>query len=180
MKISRDRKIRWVVPLMLFIGIIIDAALPAIFPSAFISGPQIIVSHLSLYFLVTFAFYFRDSQILFFSFLFGLLYDSYNTTLLGLYATIFFLVVYTIFKTKKYLPKKPLINFMLFIVAISAVDFLVFVFYFELGMTNIGLSRFLVDRLGPTLIFNTVLSFLLYFPTKTVLSWLGYEDYIIF
>ena len=69
---------------------------------------------------------------------------------------------------------------MLFIVAISIVDFVVFVFYFELGMTNVVLSRFLVDRLGPTLIFNTVLSFLMYYPTKQILNWLGYEEYIIF
>lgn len=180
MKISRDRKIKWVVPLLLFIGIIIDAALPAIFPKAFISGPQIIVSHLSLYFLVTFAFYFRDSQILWISFVFGLLYDSYNTTLLGLFATLYFLIAYIILKVKKFFPKKAIINFMLFIVAITVIDFVVFVFYFELGMTNVVLSRFLVDRLGPTLIFNTVLSFLFYYPTKKILNWLGYEDYIIF
>ena len=69
---------------------------------------------------------------------------------------------------------------MLFVVAVSLVDFFVYVFYFELGFTNVYLTTFLVSRLGPTLIFNVVLAFLLYLPTKQKLSWLGFDEYIIF
>ena len=68
MKISRDRKARWLIPLLLFIGIIVDAALPAIFPGAFIGSSQIIISHLTLFYIVTFSFYLRDTHILFYAF----------------------------------------------------------------------------------------------------------------
>lgn len=180
MKISRDRKARWLIPLLLFFGIIVDAALPAIFPGAFIGSSQIIISHLTLFFIVTFSFYLRDTHILFYSFILGLVYESYIGTVLGVYATIYLLVAYFIIKIKKHFPKKAFINFMLFVVAVSLVDFFVYVFYFELGFTNVYLTTFLVSRLGPTLIFNVVLAFLLYLPMKQILSWLGFEEYIIF
>ena len=97
-KTNRERKAKWLVPLLLFIGIIIDAALPAIFPGAFIGSTQIIVSHLVLYYIVTFSFYLRDTNILFYAFIFGLLYESYMATLLGLYASLYFLIAYLIIK----------------------------------------------------------------------------------
>ena len=68
---------------------------------------------------------------------------------------------------------------MLFIVAITITEFIVFVFYREVGYTIITLTEFLATQLWPTLIFNIVLSFLMYFPSKALLSWLGYENYII-
>lgn len=180
MKTNRERKAKCLVPLLLFIGIIIDAALPAIFPGAFIGSTQIIVSHLVLYYIVTFSFYLRDTNILLYAFIFGLLYESYMATLLGLYASLYFLIAYLIIKSRKYFPKKAFINFMLFIIAVTIVDFVVFAFYAELGYTNVTLVTFLVDRLGPTLIFNVVLAFLLYLPTKQILNWLGFDEYIIF
>lgn len=180
MKTSRERKAQWFVPLLLFVGIIIDAALPAIFPGAFIGSTQIIISHLVLYYIVTFSFYLRDTNILIYAFIFGLLYESYIATVLGVYATLYFLIAYLIIKLRKFFPKKPVIHFMLFIVAVTIIDFVVFVFYAELGLTNVSVTSFLVDRLGPTLIFNVVLAFLLYLPTKQILNWLGFEEYIIF
>ncbi|WP_124057572.1 rod shape-determining protein MreD [Vaginisenegalia massiliensis] len=180
MKMTRDRKIRWFVPLMLFLSVMIDSALPAIFPKAFLDPAQTIVSHLTLFCIITFAFYFKDAHIVLYGFIFGLLTDSYNTLLLGLYATLYFFVALIVVRIKKFFPRKAFVHYMFFIVAISFVDFLVFVFYKELNMIHVVLTEFLVQHLTPTLIFNTVLSFALYFPTKWILSWLGYEDYIIF
>lgn len=180
MKISRRQKIHWIVPIILFVGIIIDAALPAVFPKAFLSSTQVVVSHLALFYIVMIAFYFRNSYILLYSFVFGLLTDSYNTTFLGLYATLYIIVAYTVLKVKRFFPKKALIHWMLFVVAISLVDFAVFVFYRETGHITMTLTEFLANRLTPALIYNTVLSFVLYFPTKLLLNWLGYDPYIIF
>lgn len=180
MKITRYRKIQWFTPLILFFGLILDAASPAVFPMAFLGNGQIIVSHIVLFYVVTIAFYFRDSNILITSFLFGLLTDSYNTTLLGLYATLYVLVAYFVIKVKRFFPKKAWIHWMIFIVAITLVDFSIFVFYKETGQTFVVLTQFLVNRLTPTLIYNTVLMFILYFPTKSLLHWLGYEEHVIF
>ncbi|MCW6662100.1 rod shape-determining protein MreD [Aerococcaceae bacterium NML201209] len=180
MKFTRRRDMKWFVPVILFIGVIIDAALPAVFPKAFLGGGQTVISHFALFYLVTIAFYFRDSNILLYSFLFGLLTDAYNTTFLGLYAAIYFIVAYTVHRVKRFFPKKPIIHWMLFILAITFVDFVVFVFYRETGQTTMILTDFVVSRLTPTLIYNTVLTFILYLPTKHLLKWLGYETYIIF
>lgn len=180
MRVNRWQRLKWTIPLILFITTIIDAALPAIFPTAFLGNSQVIISHITLYYIVTFAFYFRDSNILTYSFIFGLLYDSYNTTVLGIYATLYIVIAYLITKVKAYFPKNMPIHAMLFIVSIVILDSLVFIFYSELGYASMSMTTFLVSRLSPTLIFNIVLAIFLYFPTKSLLNWLGYEDYIIF
>lgn len=69
---------------------------------------------------------------------------------------------------------------MLFFVGIVILDALVYVFYNEIGTSMISMTGFLVSRLSPTLIFNIVMAIILYFPTRSLLNWLGYEDYIIF
>lgn len=180
MRINRWQRLKWTIPLILFIMTIIDAALPAIFPVAFLGNQQIIISHITLYYIIVFAFYFRDSNILIFSFIFGLFYDSYNTTVLGVHATLYVLIAYIIIHIKKFFPKKLPIQGMLFIIAIVLLDSLVYVFYSEIVGITIPFADFVVGRLSPTLIFNIVMAIILYFPTKGLLNWLGYEDYVIF
>lgn len=157
----------------------IDAALPAIFPVAFLGNNQIIVAQLALYFLTLFAFYFREETLLINAFVFGMVTDSYNTTILGIYATLYVVITYVIIKTKRYFPQNAMIHLMMYLVAIAAIQFCVFVFYRETGYTTVTLTEFLAVQLWPTLIFNLVLSFLMYFPSKLVLNWLGYERYVI-
>lgn len=86
MKVTRERKLRWFIPLVFFFSIIIDSALPAIFPAEFLADSQRIVSHLMLYWVITFAFYFREREVLLYSLLFGVVADSYNTTIIGVFA----------------------------------------------------------------------------------------------
>ena len=179
MKVTRERKLRWFLPLVFFFSIIIDSALPAIFPAEFLADSQRIVSHLMLYWVITFAFYFREREVLLYSLLFGVVADSYNTTIIGIFAFGYWFIAYCVTRIKRYLPKRGLVHFMLFIVLISLLDFAIFVFYRETGYTQVTLSRFIMENLVPTLIFNTVLSFVLYFPTRSILTWLGYENYYI-
>lgn len=178
--LSRDRNIRGVVPLVLLIGLIIDSSLPAIFPGAFLGNNQVIVSHLLIYFIVTFAFYMRNSYITLYAFLFGLLQDSYSTTVLGLYAALYFILTYIILQIRRFFPRNAIIHFMLFIVAITVVDYLVYFFYVRIGFVSLGVEQYILTRLGPTLIFNTALAFFMYFPTRALLGWLGYKEHIIF
>lgn len=175
----KGSQLKWTVPLVLFLTVIIDAALPSIFPTAFLGHGQIITSHIFLYFVVTFAFYFRDANILLNAFLFGLFYDSYNTTFLGVNATIYFVVAFLVIKTKRYFPKKSYIHFMLFVISMSLIDFCLYLFYLEINLVNTSMIDFMVNRLTPTLIFNTVVAIVLYYPSKTLIRWLGYQDFII-
>ena len=180
MKFNRWHRLKWTIPLILFLTAIIDAVLPAIFPKAFISPGQIIIPHITLYFIIVFAFYFRDSNILLYSFIFGLFYDSYNTMILGLYAAIYFIIAYSVVHTKKYFPKNSWILASFFVISFALLDLIVYLFYLKFGYTTIGINTFLASRLAPTFIFNIVLIIVLYYPTKWVLRQLGYEDYLIF
>lgn len=173
------QRLRWTIPLLLIFTTIIDAALPAIFPVAFLNREQIVVSHITLYFIVLFSFYFKENYMLLYGFLMGLFYDSYNTTLLGLNATLYFVIVYVILKIKKYLPKNAAVQFMLFFLALMFQDTVTYFFYYEIDVTNLTMTGFIVTRLVPTLIFNIVVAVLAYFPAKGLMRWLGWEDYIV-
>ncbi|MDK7187162.1 rod shape-determining protein MreD [Facklamia hominis] len=177
---QRDRNIKGLIPLVLLIALVVDAALSTLFPKAFIGEQQVIVPHFLVYFILVFAFYLRHSYILLYSFLIGLVQDAYLTTVLGLYAIIYYLLTYFILKTRRYFPRNAIIHFMLFIVAISLIDFVVYYFYLRVGLVDMSVQTYILVRLGPTLIFNTAMAFFLYFPAKALLRWLGYNDHIIF
>lgn len=179
MNIGKINRLKWMAPILLFLSVIIDAALPGIFPQAFLGHAQIITSHILLYFITVFAFYFRDANILISSFIFGFFYDSYNTTVLGLNATLYLVVAYLILKLKRNFPKKTYVHYMLFVVSIVLVDLLIYFFYLEINVAGITLLEFLAARLAPTLIFNTVVAIILYYPTRNLMRWLGYKDFII-
>ena len=179
MKVSRLYKLRWFIPIILFLSLIIDSALPAIFPGEFLAEHQLIVSHMMLFSILMFAFYFRERDILYYSLLFGFLADSYTSTIIGIYMTVYWLAAYIVYKVKRYLPKRMLVHFVLFLIAIAVVDFVVFVFYREIGLTTMTMTVFIVERLVPTMIFNTVMAFILYFPSRGILTWLGHEEYYI-
>ena len=179
MKVTRDRKLRWTIPIILFFSIIFDSALPAVFPREFVGEGQHIVSHLMLLWVVSFAFYFKDQDILWYSLLFGIIAELYNGTLVGLYMTGYWLVAFIVMKTKRYFPKYAMIYFMLLLLAIVFLDTAVFIFYHETGITAVPITRYVVDNLVPTMIFNTVLYFVMYFPMRSLLTWLGYEKHYI-
>lgn len=179
MKSSRFYRLRWFIPFILFFALIIDSALPAIFPGEFLVEHQMIVPHFMLFSILMFAFYFRERDILYYSLLFGFMSDSYYGTIIGIYMTAYWLVSYTVYKIKRYLPKRMIVHFVLFLIAITLMDFVVFVFYREIGQTTMTMTVFIVERLMPTLIFNTVMAFVLYLPSRGILPWLGYEEYHI-
>ena len=179
MKTTKGHRLKWTVPLVIFLAMIIDASIPSIFPSAFLANQQIITSHLLLYFVVSFAFYFRDSNILVYSFIIGLYYDLYNTTILGINATLYVVIAYLVLKIKKYFPKKPYIHYMIYVICITLLDTMTYLFYLEINIARVTMIDFLVMRLTPTLIYNTVLAFVIYFPAKSLMRWLGYNEYVI-
>ena len=179
MKVTRDRKLRWTIPIILFFSIIFDSALPAVFPREFVGDSQHIVSHMMLLWVVAFAFYFKDQDILWYSLLFGVIAELYNGTIVGVYMTCYWLIAFCVLRLKRYLPKYAMVYFMLLLLSIVLLDTLIFIFYHEVGLTTVTLSHYVVDNLVPTMIFNTVLYFVMYFPMRSVLTWLGYEKHYI-
>ncbi|MGF3066758.1 rod shape-determining protein MreD [Facklamia sp. P12950] len=177
---QRERNIVGIVPLVLLFALVIDSALPSIFPTAFLGNEQIIVSHLLLYFIVTFSFYLRNTSIMIYAFFIGLIADAYNSTILGLYAILYFLIAYFILSIRRHFPRNAIIHMMLFIVSITIIDFIVYLFYQQVGLSRLLFEDYVVMRLGPTLIFNMALTFFMYLPNRLLVRWLGYDDHIIF
>lgn len=101
-----------------------------------------------------------------FGILFGLLYDSYYVGILGLYASLFPIIIYLSDKMRKILNPNLLVLVMVLIIHLSLIETALYGFYSVIDVTTIDMSAFLANRLGPTLLLNTVLLLVLYYPLK--------------
>lgn len=99
---------------------------------------------------------------------------------MGVYGVLYYLVAWSVSKVKKYLPNNWFVAFLLYLLMIVGVDLVAFLFYRQLGYSNLTLLGFTTQRLVPTLIFNTVLFLIMYFPTNKFFKWLGRDDYYLF
>nr|WP_319219114.1 rod shape-determining protein MreD [uncultured Trichococcus sp.] len=160
------------IPLMLYLLLILDGFLINAFPGQFVSEEYILVPHLMLFGFVLFAYYFPKQPMQLYAVLFGLLFDSYYSGILGVYAVAFAVIVYFVKKMQKYLTENVFVLALLFISAIVMVDSFVFGFYSLMGITQLDFSAFASERLGPTIVLNIVLFILIYYPLFKLVGWM--------
>lgn len=163
---TRKGRISVFIPLILFLALLLDGTLAFIFSAHFYTATDIYVPRLTLLCLLVFAFYAPRKNMILFSILFGLLYDSYYVGILGIYVALFPLVVYFVDKLNKILNPNFIVLSMLTIIMVSMLEFSVYGFYHMLELTTMDMSLFLAKRLGPTLLLNLLLFFIIYYPLK--------------
>ena len=86
------------IPVMLYLLVILDGFLINAFPGQFVSEEYILVPHLALFGFVLFAYYFPKQPMQLYAVLFWLLFDSYYSGILGVYAVAFSVIVYFVKK----------------------------------------------------------------------------------
>lgn len=155
--------------LILSFSLLLDGALTGIFQTQ-LSGdfgymiPRVIV----LSFLML-SFYLPTSQLIILSLVFGLLFDSYYSGILGIYAAAFTIMVYGVSKVRKiFYPNMAMIG-LVGVIAMSMVEFFVFLTYRLINLVNMDFSHFAARRLGPTLLLNGCLYLVLYYPLKKMI-----------
>lgn len=160
-------------PILLFVFFLIDGVLAAIFSKTFYDGSYILIPRTIIMIFVLMSFYLPRNKVLVYAILFGLLYDSYYSGILGVYVALFPIVVYLTEKLRKVLNPNPLVVGMMLIINLSLVETVLYFFYQILGVNTMEVNAFLAERLGPTLLLNSVIFIFLYYPLKKLISNLG-------
>jgi len=117
-----------------------------------------------------YTFYGKKNHALWLAFVFGLFYDMYGTNLLGLYATMFPIIVFLI---KKHLVPITPVNFVSIFyvttIAILAIETIIYLLVWVITPRSMSLFGFVQHRLIITLIFNILLLAILYLPLIIIL-----------
>jgi len=159
-------------PIILFLLLMLDGFLLNVFARQFLNESYTLVPHLVLLGFVLFSFYFPKQPMQVYAILFGLLYDSYYTGILGVYIVAFSVVVYLIKSVQKHLSENVFVLVLLFFLGIVLVDSFVYGFYSVVGITQMDFSTFSSVRLGPTLVLNAFLFIVVYYPLIKLVAWM--------
>lgn len=163
---TKKARINLFVPVTFLIALLFDGTIASIFSTRLYTATSDMVPRLIIICIVLFSFYVDRKYMILFGILFGLLYDSYYVGILGLYTSLFPIIIYLSDKMRKILNPNLLVLVMIVIIHISLVETLLFGFYSVIDLTTIDIATFLANRLGPTLLLNSMFLLVLYYPLK--------------
>ena len=142
-----------------------DNLLVVFFPIRPIFGEYVVVPYLLLIGICLYVFYDEKNSSPWLAFVFGLIYDIYGTNLVGLYATMFPIIVILI---KKYIVPITPVNFVSIFyvstVAILAVETIIYFLVMIITARSMSIFAFIQRRLVITLVFNIILLAIVYLP----------------
>lgn len=160
---------RTLIPLLtLFCLFIFDGTFAFVFRNQLAGDNYLMVPRLLFIGLLYFSFRLPKNQAMYLAMLYGFLYDSYYTGILGIYLAFFALIVYTVFYLKKFVHINLGTMGMIGIVMLTLLETLVYLVYQGIDLTQVTWSGFFAARLGPTLLLNGIFYVLLYFPLKKI------------
>jgi len=149
----------------------VDNLIVIFFPIQPIFGNYRVVPYLLLIGICLYAFYDKKNYATWLALAFGLIYDIYAVNLLGLYATIFPIIVILI---KKYIVEITPVNFVSIFyvttVAILMVETIVYILVVIITRQTVTVFEFIQYRLIITLIFNIALLAMVYLPLVKILQ----------
>ncbi|MBE3569143.1 MAG: rod shape-determining protein MreD [Bacillales bacterium] len=111
--------------------------------------------------LILMTIFYNRSTAIKYGFIFGLLFDVFNTEILGVYMFVFPFIVYITSKLMKVLQNNFLIVGLVAAIDLSILESILYALNLLIQRTDLTFGQFLSDRLWPTLILN--LSFYLLF-----------------
>lgn len=165
------------VPLsLLFVCLLLDGVISALFQPQLSFNPGYMTPRLFVLAFLLCAFYLPTKQLVTLSIVFGLIYDSYYTGVLGIYAAYLTITVFAISKIRDiFFPNIAIIG-MVGIVVLTFFELFVYFTYRAIGFVQMEMVEFFAQRLGPTLLLNGILFIVLYYPLKKVILQIFIEE----
>ncbi len=163
----------YLIPVFIFIALIMDGMIMNIFSAHLISNPYTLTPRLLLLVLVIFTFFFPKQPLFMYALLFGLIFDSFYSGILGLYAAGFGTIIYLLKKIHKFIIPTAVMMIIIYIIALTSLEIFIFLMYLFLGYAEITFQLFVVTRLGPTLLLNIILFIVLYYPFYKLSQWMN-------
>lgn len=155
---------RFVLPLLTIICFYAESLFVEFFPAFSFLEDRIIVPRFLLVVLIVMGIYYFRNVTLIYAAIFGILFDIYFTGVIGAYLFLFPIAVYTASKMMKVLQVNMFTAGLAILVILAMIETLVFGLNILLFDVNMTATRFLNDRLIPTLILNLVFYLLIFYP----------------
>lgn len=162
----------YLIPLFLFIGLVADGTVMNNFSSYLLDQSVVFVPRIMLLLFVVFTLFFPKQPLFLYALLFGVMYDSYYTGILGIYVTAIASCIYLLKRSQKFISTAPIMVFIVYILSVCYVEIFVFGVYQLLGLATIPFATFLTTRLGPTVLLNLFILILFYYPFHKLSQWM--------
>ncbi|OJF95734.1 rod shape-determining protein MreD [Alkalibacterium sp. 20] len=151
---------------LLFFTLLIDGGLTYLFHDQLNSSIGLMVPRLVVVTLIMLAFYLDPKQLFGLSLTFGFIYDSYYSGVLGVYIAAFVLITYLVIQIRQIINPYFYVILLVNVVILTIMELFVFGVYRGIGLSDLTLQLFLVNRLGGTLVFNTVAFLIIGYPLR--------------
>ncbi|MDL4841665.1 rod shape-determining protein MreD [Aquibacillus rhizosphaerae] len=166
---------RFYLPLLLLLMVVFEGVALDFVPQSLMAKELLMIPHWLLLFLVMITLFYdleNTYYSLLYAILFGLMIDITYTDVLGVYMFVYALVIYIIHGIRKVLHANFFVALLLSIIAIALADIGIYIIYFFIGINELLWNDYMMIRLIPTLIANSVFFILLYPIIKTrLLNW---------
>ncbi|CQR48006.1 Rod shape-determining protein MreD [Paraliobacillus sp. PM-2] len=161
------------IPLLLLFLFVMEGIAYDFIPSAMLDKGWLFIAHWAFIFIVLMALFY-DLEYTYYSILaaviIGLMTDVIYTDIIGVYMFAYGLVVYLIHGMRKVLHANFFVTLLLVILGVTLVDGGISFVYYFIGINNMLISDYLLQRLLPTLVLNVIVFCILYLIFKNRLS----------
>ncbi|GGA85918.1 rod shape-determining protein MreD [Ornithinibacillus halotolerans] len=168
-----------ILPLLLLLFVVLEGVALDILPSSLIDGNLMITPHWVLMFLILITIFYDDNNSIhsiIYALIFGLLIDIAYTGILGVYMFTYGLVIYVIHGMKKLLHSNIYSTLLFGIISIIIAELIINLIYFVIGVMNSEWLDYLMVRLIPSILANSIFLALIYpLFTKKLEKWKSYR-----
>lgn len=171
---SKNRTLNhaYLIPLLMFLALLSDGIVMNLFSGQFINQNYVLTPRLLLLVLVLSTSFFPKQPVFLYSLLFGIIYDSYYSGIIGLYAAGLATFIYLFKKTQNHLVISPGVVVLIYGASLIYLEVFIYGMYRFIGMIDLSFMRFLSEKLGPTLLLNLVFLVIFYYPFYKLSQWM--------
>lgn len=171
---SKNRTVNhaFLIPLLMFLALLLDGIVMNLFSGQFISQSYVLTPRLLLLVLVLSTCFFPKQPIFLYALLFGVVYDSYYSGIIGLYAAGLATFIYLLKKVQNHLEITPGVMVLIYAASLIYLETFIYAMYRFIGMIDLAFGRFLLEKLGPTLLLNLIFLIVFYYPFYKLSQWM--------
>lgn len=163
-------------PLLFLLMLIFESLFVQFLPGNLFQGEKIVVPHFLIITLIFFTIYGNQKLGIIYGFVFGLLFDTFYTGILGIYLFLFPLTAYIIVKIMKIVQNNIFTVSFFSLIGVVFLEVVVYEIYNIIGVTTMSFSSFFSIRLIPTLFLNAVFTVIAAYPLKRYFE--NFADYL--
>lgn len=152
-------------PLILLFLVIFEGLAINLLPTSIVLSDYLVIAHWVLVFLIYIAIYYDTESTYYavvYAFIFGLLIDVIYTGILGVYMFSYGLTAYMIHGLQRLLQRNIYVLIFLGVLGLIIAELSIFIMFYVVGITNMILQDYLLQRLLPTVLANLIFLLILF------------------